>query len=101
MADAQWKSDLAGCLSEDEGSEELKVVILLSFHLFFTYVIQAAGWNAISVYHHWGLSEGKQGDLNFDYYRSHTDVYEVAKEVGILVVSRPGVSLYFPSPPPS
>lgn len=54
--------------------------------------LQAAGFNAISVYHHWGLSEGKQGSLDFDYYRSHTDLYETAKEVGLLVISRPGVS---------
>lgn len=45
------------------------------------------------MYHHWGLSEGKQGNLNFDYYRSHTDVYELAKEVGLLVIARPGVSI--------
>ncbi|KAH8115249.1 hypothetical protein DFH11DRAFT_1726116 [Phellopilus nigrolimitatus] len=44
----------------------------------------------ISVYHHWGVSEGKQGNLDFDYYRSQTDVYEVAKEVGLLVIARPG-----------
>ncbi|KIP05238.1 glycoside hydrolase family 35 protein [Phlebiopsis gigantea 11061_1 CR5-6] len=52
--------------------------------------LRAAGFNAISVYHHWGLSEGKQGSLDFDYYRSHTDLYEVAKEVGLLVIARPG-----------
>ncbi|EPQ55007.1 hypothetical protein GLOTRDRAFT_111095 [Gloeophyllum trabeum ATCC 11539] len=52
--------------------------------------MKAAGWNAVSVYLHWGLSEGKQGELDFEYYRSHTDVYEVAKEVGLLVIVRPG-----------
>ncbi|EKM53444.1 glycoside hydrolase family 35 protein [Phanerochaete carnosa HHB-10118-sp] len=52
--------------------------------------MRAAGFNAISVYHHWGLSEGKQGSLDFNYYRSHTDLYEVAKEVGLLVIARPG-----------
>ena len=54
--------------------------------------IQAAGFNAVSVYHHWGLSEGKSGSLNFDFYRSHTELYEVAKDVGLLVIARPGVS---------
>ena len=54
--------------------------------------IQAAGFNAVSVYHHWGLSEGKAGSLDFNYHRSHTELYEVAKEVGLLVIARPGVS---------
>lgn len=48
--------------------------------------------NCISVYHHWGLTEGKRGELNFDYYRSHKDLYDIAQEVGLLVISRPGVS---------
>ncbi|CAL1711293.1 unnamed protein product [Somion occarium] len=52
--------------------------------------MKAAGFNSVSVYHHWGVSEGKQGELDFNDFRSHTDVYEVATEVGILVVARPG-----------
>ncbi|KAI0688987.1 glycoside hydrolase family 35 protein [Cytidiella melzeri] len=52
--------------------------------------MKAAGFNGVSVYHHWGLSEGKAGSLDFLFYRSHTEVYEVAKEVGLLVTSRPG-----------
>ncbi|TFK51150.1 hypothetical protein OE88DRAFT_1630669 [Heliocybe sulcata] len=52
--------------------------------------MKAAGYNAVSVYLHWALSEGKRGELDFNYYRSHTDVYEVAKEVGLLVIVRPG-----------
>ncbi|KDQ55125.1 glycoside hydrolase family 35 protein [Jaapia argillacea MUCL 33604] len=52
--------------------------------------MKAAGWNAVSVYHHWGLTEGRQGSLDYQYYRSHVDVYEVAKEVGLLVIARPG-----------
>ncbi|KAK7695246.1 hypothetical protein QCA50_002436 [Cerrena zonata] len=52
--------------------------------------MKAAGFNSVSVYHHWGISEGKQGQLDFEYHRSQTDLYEVAKEVGLFVVSRPG-----------
>ncbi|KAI0343743.1 putative beta-galactosidase [Trametopsis cervina] len=52
--------------------------------------LKAAGFNSISVYHHWGISEGKAGSLDFDYYRSQTELYEIAKEVGLLVVARPG-----------
>jgi beta-galactosidase GanA len=47
---------------------------------------------AVSVYLHWGVTEGKQGTLDFTNYRSHTDFYQVAKEVGIFVIVRPGVS---------
>lgn len=31
--------------------------------------------------------------MDFDFFRSQTELYEVAKAVGLLVVSRPGVSL--------
>ncbi|KIJ39027.1 glycoside hydrolase family 35 protein [Sphaerobolus stellatus SS14] len=53
--------------------------------------MKAAGFNAASVYHHWGVTEPKQGSLNFDYYRSHSDFYEAAKEVGIFVMAKPGL----------
>lgn len=89
MADAQRASDMARRLPEDEG-EQWRVSSYRTESM--PSVLQAAGFNAISVYHHWGLSEGKQGSLDFEYYRSHTDVYEAAKEVGLLVMSRPGVS---------
>ena len=59
---------------------------------FMELSLKAAGFNAASLYFHWGLTEQKQGELNFDYYRSQADAYEVAKEVGILIISRPGVS---------
>ncbi|KIJ44933.1 glycoside hydrolase family 35 protein, partial [Sphaerobolus stellatus SS14] len=54
--------------------------------------MKAAGFNSVSVYHHWGVTEPKQGDLNFGNFRSQGDFYQVAKEVGILVMARPGVS---------
>ncbi|KAI0027626.1 glycoside hydrolase superfamily [Vararia minispora EC-137] len=47
-------------------------------------------FNAVSVYHRWGSSEGKQGELDFEQWRNHSMVYQTAKEVGILVISRPG-----------
>ncbi|KIJ24287.1 glycoside hydrolase family 35 protein [Sphaerobolus stellatus SS14] len=52
--------------------------------------MKAAGFNSVSVYHHWGVTEPKQGDLNFGNFRSQGDFYQVAKEVGILVMARPG-----------
>ncbi|CAE6536961.1 unnamed protein product [Rhizoctonia solani] len=52
--------------------------------------MKAGGFNTVSIYTHWGLSEGKRGNLNFDGYRSLTKFLEVAKSVGILVILRPG-----------
>ncbi|KAJ1308106.1 hypothetical protein OPQ81_002169 [Rhizoctonia solani] len=51
---------------------------------------KAGGFNTVSIYTHWGLSEGKRGVLNFDGYRSLTKFLDVAKSVGILVILRPG-----------
>ncbi|TDL23066.1 putative beta-galactosidase [Rickenella mellea] len=52
--------------------------------------MKAAGFNTVSVYFHWGISTAKQGTLDFNFYRSHTDVYEIAKDLGILVIVRAG-----------
>ena len=54
---------------------------------------QAAGFNTVSVYHHWGVNEQKQGYIDLNYFRSHEDFYKLAKEVGMYVIARPGVSL--------
>lgn len=89
MEDAQRAAHVARRLPETQGAH------LYLWHLRFSLTEsarQAAGFNAVSVYHHWGLSEGKAGTLDFDFYRSHTALYEVAKEVGLLVIARPGVS---------
>ncbi|CAE6453872.1 unnamed protein product [Rhizoctonia solani] len=52
--------------------------------------MKAAGFNAVSIYFHWGLSESKQGNLNFEGHRSVTRFLDIAKDVGILVIVRPG-----------
>ncbi|KAG8734175.1 hypothetical protein FRC10_011921, partial [Ceratobasidium sp. 414] len=52
--------------------------------------MKAGGFNAVSIYTHWGLTEGKQGKLNFEGYRSVTKFLDIAKSVGILVIFRPG-----------
>ncbi|CCO37053.1 hypothetical protein BN14_11204 [Rhizoctonia solani AG-1 IB] len=52
--------------------------------------MKAAGFNAVSVYFHWGLSEAKRGNLDFTGYRSVTRFLDVAQDVGILVILRPG-----------
>ncbi|CAE6491515.1 unnamed protein product, partial [Rhizoctonia solani] len=50
----------------------------------------AGGYNAVSIYLHWGITEGKRGTLNFEGHRSVTKFLDVAKQVGILVIVRPG-----------
>ncbi|EUC55104.1 glycoside hydrolase family 35 protein [Rhizoctonia solani AG-3 Rhs1AP] len=52
--------------------------------------MKAAGFNSVSIYLHWGLTEGKPGVLNFEGHRSVTKFLDVAQSVGILVIVRPG-----------
>ncbi|CAE6436343.1 unnamed protein product [Rhizoctonia solani] len=52
--------------------------------------MKAGGYNAVSIYLHWGLTEGKRGTLSFEGHRSVTKFLDVAKDVGILVIVRPG-----------
>ncbi|TDL26310.1 hypothetical protein BD410DRAFT_578022 [Rickenella mellea] len=52
--------------------------------------MKAAGFNAASVYFNWALVEGTPGSLDWNYFRSLTDFYEVAKRVGIFIICRPG-----------
>ncbi|KAG9085345.1 hypothetical protein FRC06_003654 [Ceratobasidium sp. 370] len=52
--------------------------------------MKAGGFNAVSIYIHWGITEGKRGVLNFEGHRSITKFLDIAKDVGILVIVRPG-----------
>ncbi|KAG9099011.1 hypothetical protein FS749_002359 [Ceratobasidium sp. UAMH 11750] len=52
--------------------------------------MKAGGFNTVAIYTHWGLTEGKQGKLNFEGFRSITKFLDIAKSVGILVIFRPG-----------
>ncbi|CAE6538539.1 unnamed protein product [Rhizoctonia solani] len=52
--------------------------------------MKAGGFNAVSIYLHWGITEGKPGVLNFEGHRSVTKFLDVAQDVGILVIVRPG-----------
>jgi hypothetical protein len=90
-----WRSP-SGIPAWRDVLQKMKVRVALfsgSFPIFHALMIRikAAGFNAVSVYHRWGLSEGKQGSLDFSHYRNHSALYQTAKEVGILVISRPGV----------
>ncbi|KAF8601279.1 hypothetical protein BDV93DRAFT_545951 [Ceratobasidium sp. AG-I] len=52
--------------------------------------MKAGGFNAVSIYLHWGITEGKQGVLNFEGHRSITTFLDICKSVGILAIVRPG-----------
>ncbi|KAF8588348.1 glycoside hydrolase family 35 protein [Ramaria rubella] len=52
--------------------------------------MKAAGFNGVSTYINWGVVEGKAGELDWNYYRSLETFYQIAKQVGMYVVARPG-----------
>ncbi|GAB1521035.1 hypothetical protein RhiTH_004126 [Rhizoctonia solani] len=52
--------------------------------------MKPAGFDAVFIYFHWRLSESKRANLNFEGYLSVTRFLEIAKDVGILVIVRPG-----------
>ena len=71
--------------------------IAVYFDLLTFDALQAAGFNTVSIYIHWGLTEGKPGSLNWDHFRSVELFYQIAQREGIYVIARPGVSLLSPS----
>lgn len=52
--------------------------------------VKAAGYNAVSIYTHWGMINPAPGVLDFDGYRALAAFYEAALEAGIWVILRPG-----------
>ncbi|KAJ7496148.1 glycosyl hydrolases family 35-domain-containing protein [Mycena galericulata] len=51
---------------------------------------KAAGFNALFAYWHWGLSAPNPSEIRFTQHNDLAKFFTVAKEVGILVVVRPG-----------
>ncbi|KAJ7275854.1 glycoside hydrolase family 35 protein [Mycena rebaudengoi] len=51
---------------------------------------KAGGFNGVSVYWHWGLSAPNANEVHFTEHNDLAKFFEVAKEVGILVIVRPG-----------
>ncbi|KAJ6608888.1 putative beta-galactosidase, partial [Mycena sp. CBHHK59/15] len=51
---------------------------------------KAAGFNGVSVYWHWGLSAPNSNEVRFTEHNDLAKFFQVAKEVGILVIVRPG-----------
>ncbi|CUA67195.1 beta-galactosidase, putative [Rhizoctonia solani] len=51
---------------------------------------KAAGFNAISVYVHWGLVNPAPGELDFNGFRALDPLFKLAMKSGLWVVLRPG-----------
>ncbi|KAG6814783.1 hypothetical protein H0H93_012254 [Arthromyces matolae] len=51
---------------------------------------KASGFNGVSVYWHWGLSAPNPKEVRFTEHNDLAKFFQVAKEVGILVIVRPG-----------
>ncbi|KAJ7772210.1 glycoside hydrolase family 35 protein [Mycena metata] len=51
---------------------------------------KAAGFNGVSVYWHWGLSAPNPNEVRFTQHNNLAKFFGVARDVGILVVVRPG-----------
>ncbi|KAJ7036014.1 glycoside hydrolase family 35 protein [Mycena alexandri] len=51
---------------------------------------KAAGFNGVSVYWHWGLSAPNPNEVRFTQHNDLAKFFGVARDVGILVVVRPG-----------
>ncbi|KAK7017720.1 putative beta-galactosidase A [Favolaschia claudopus] len=51
---------------------------------------KASGFNGVSVYWHWGLSAPNSNTVRFTEHNDLTKFYQTAKDVGILVIVRPG-----------
>ncbi|KAF8996419.1 glycoside hydrolase family 35 protein [Cyathus striatus] len=51
---------------------------------------KAAGFNGVSVYWHWGLTAPNSKEVRFTQHNDLAKFYQVAKDVGVLVIVRPG-----------
>ncbi|KAK7031085.1 hypothetical protein VNI00_013689 [Paramarasmius palmivorus] len=51
---------------------------------------KAGGFNGVSIYWHWGLSAPNADEVSLTGHNDIAKFLEIAKEVGILVISRPG-----------
>jgi beta-galactosidase GanA len=48
------------------------------------------GFNAASIYIHWGLLEPKRGDISFEGFRDLQPFFDAAQKAGLYVIARPG-----------
>ncbi|KAJ8075272.1 hypothetical protein PM082_019608 [Marasmius tenuissimus] len=52
--------------------------------------VLAGGFNGVSIYLHWGLTAPNKDTVEFTHHNDVAAFLEVAKEVGVLVIARPG-----------
>lgn len=52
--------------------------------------MKAAGFNAVTIYFDWGFHSPRKGVYNFSGIRNVNRLLDIAKEVGIYVIARPG-----------
>lgn len=52
--------------------------------------IKGLGFNAVSIYMHWGLVEHTNGTVRFNGIFSFDAFFTAAKDVGLWVIARPG-----------
>ncbi len=52
--------------------------------------MKAGGYNAVDIYFYWSFHEERRGEYDFEGYKNIEKLLEVAQEVGLYVVARPG-----------
>src|SRR3954463_1060568 len=52
--------------------------------------LKANGYNAVSIYFNWGYHSARQGTYDFTGVRDMDQVLNLAQEVGLYVIARPG-----------
>ncbi|KAG9075203.1 hypothetical protein FS749_013151 [Ceratobasidium sp. UAMH 11750] len=55
--------------------------------------MKAAGFNAVSIYVHWGTISPSRNVIDLDGYRDLKPVFEAAKAAGIFLIYRPGCAV--------
>ncbi|MBR1976929.1 beta-galactosidase, partial [bacterium] len=52
--------------------------------------MKAGGYNAVDIYFYWGFHEEKKGIYDFEGYKNVEKLLEIAQNLGLFVVARPG-----------
>src|ERR1700709_1381961 len=53
--------------------------------------VKAAGFNAFSIYSHWGWHSAADGQLDFETgAHNFTRIFDIAKDIGLYILVRPG-----------
>ena len=52
--------------------------------------MKAGGYNAVDIYFYWSFHEEKRGEYDFSGYKNVEKLLEIARDLGLFVVARPG-----------